>query len=673
MMLRPILVVLVVLARTAAADDGRLAAEQLAKEAEATKDEGKLVACGKAYLDLYNKDPARPDGDELLYNSAVCYVDAHSVSTSILTWDLLLRSYPRSKLAGKALQRSGMAYLSAAMLDRAAERFEDYAKRYAGEKDARDALENAITLRGALGDREQRIADSQLYVRIYGLRSPKDAASAMFALTTAYDTPAQQVKALREYVATWGGKGSREQLAQAFQRLGDALWRQSCPVTLVDGLCAKVAHDKAQRCSATAVRLDSVARAPALRKDALAAYDQAIKVVTEAGLTDPAAVHAAALARLAHADDLLERMLAKPFPAGFDVKRFSAWLTETTKAGETANQAYGEVLAMKDASASIAAAARLGQLNDLFSTMLVAGEIPAAVRTGAHAADKIQAYCDQMTATAEPLHQHAQEGYSLCTEKAAELGVFDEWTALCRRETHTTIAEIQPDLTLAIPLAGDDSPGEKAWRAGRRDEAMQDWQDALHANGKLYAAHLDLAIAELEKLRGMARTDPARKPLAADAGFQARSALAIRYDALPYVVLAMLALEDNQLDLASGMVDQPADTSALLWSARAVVAARRGDWTRAHQAAEAAVTADPKSEVALRTSGLVAAHVGLFDIASKRLAAVKERSYDVVVARAIAARGLGDKHAAEALYQQAIHLDPGGTEAKRDLELLQGR
>ena len=152
-MARRVLLVILLLAGTAAADNPRLAAEQLFEDAQRTHDEAKFVACGKAYLDLYNHDPAAPDGDEVLYNGAVCFQYARSVGSAITTYELILRTYPRSKLAGKALMPSGNAFLAIARVDDAAARFEDYAKRFAGEKDARDALENAITLRTALGDR----------------------------------------------------------------------------------------------------------------------------------------------------------------------------------------------------------------------------------------------------------------------------------------------------------------------------------------------------------------------------------------------------------------------------------------------------------------------------------------------------------------------------------------
>lgn len=725
------LVVILLLATTAAADDGRLAAEQLASEAFRTHDDAKLLACGKAYLDLYNHDPARPDGDEVLYNAAVCFAEGKSVGPAILAWDLVLRSYPRSKLAIKALMQSGNAYLRIAEYDRAAARFEDYASKYAGEKDARDALENAITLRRALGDRDKRVADTRMFVTLYGARSPKDAADAMYALVSAYDTPADQVKALREYTKTYGSKAAHEQLAAAYGRLGDVLWRQSCPVRPVDGLCVKIVRDKVQRCGASAVHTEVVARAAGVHKEALAAYDQAIKIVQEAGVTDPAAVHAAAMARLARGDELLERMLDRTFPTGLDfgpakkaasVKRFGDWMTDETRAGEAASRAYDEVLAMKDPEASIAAAARLGQVAEVFSASLVGAEIPAAIRTGAL---ETKAYCDQLTEAAAPLRERALTSYGVCVAKSTELGVLDAWTGLCRAHAHAldplTFPEdaLQPELTLAIPIAvvvpatsrelaaplamfarnekaGWSEPacrqtaeafaavkgsadasymaGVALHRCGLVADATKAWQDAVKVNGRHGAAHVDLALAELDTVRAMPRTDPARRQLVSDADYQARNALALASEPLPYLVLAMITADDpRKLELARALVDQAMqldDKDALVHVTRAVLAARAGDWTLAVHESSRALELAPQSEVAQRVGGLVAAHAGMFDLARTRLASLNQQPYEVVLARAVAARGLGDVKAAEALYGKAIQLDGSRAEAHYDLGLL---
>jgi tetratricopeptide (TPR) repeat protein len=542
--------------------------------------------------------------------------------------------------AGKALIREAMEYVAIARLDEAAVRFEQYAARYAGEKDARDFLGNAITLRTALGDRARQIADAKLWLRMYAAKDPTGAADVTLTVVGAYDAPADQVKALREYLATYGSKGGRDRLALAFDRLGDALWAQSCPVKLVDGLCVKVVADKTPHCGPATTRLEAVPRT-VLRADALTAYEQVAKVVEEAGLTDPASLHAAAMARLARADDLLEALIARPFPTTLDMKSFEAWFDGETRQAQDATRMYDLVLATKDPAASIAAAARLGQLNDAFAATLLTGDIPATVRTGAYAADKVKAYCDQMTYVAAPLHENAREAFGVCSEKAIELGVFGEHTALCRRELGTTIAAIQPELALAIPKTG---------------------------------GPLDVAIGDLDKLRALTHTDPARTTLAAEAVLQARSA--VPADAASEVVVAMIALEQDGPGVARALLDQAMlrdDKSALLYAAGAVIEARCGDWTRAYAFAERAVAAEPRSEVALRISGLVAAHVGVFETANDRLARVGDQSYEVVIARGIAAHGLGDSKAARTFFERAIRLDPARPEAQVDLSLEHGR
>jgi tetratricopeptide (TPR) repeat protein len=697
------LVLLVVAAssRIAAADDPRRAAEQMSVEAQRDHDEAKFLACGKAYLDVYNADPKRPDNDEVLYNAAICFQEGKAVGGAMQAFEMVLRYYPSSKVALRALAQMAAAYARIARFDQAAARYEEYAKKYAGEKDARDAIENAIVMRTAIGDTAKRIEDTKYFVQTYGAKAPQEAADATFALVTAYDTPADQVKALREYLRVYGAKGGREKLAVAYGRIGDALWRQSCPVSSFDGLCVKLVREQTPRCDPAAIRVVTVARTAAVRKDALAAYDQAIKVVDEAGLKDPGSIHVAAMAKVARADDELERMIDQAFPTGLDfagagkqrsMKRFQDWLADETKRGEALNHAYEAVLAMKDPSASIAAAARIGQMAEAFARAMAVGEIPKDVRSGEFAKDKVSAYCDTLHEAAEPLRARAVESFAVCVDKAVQLGVVDDWVAVCRRDGAQLDAkrfpqqEVQPELAFAIPAAVERSTksdpaaatsnlGEVAWRAGQREEATRQWEAALAKNGKLFAAHVNLAIAAYEKMRALPARDPQRKQLANDAELHASNALAVDSDPLPLVVLAAIAADSGdkrKLELARAYLEQAIrvdDKSTTVLAARAVVAARRGEWTFALSIAERAVTLAPHAEAALRVAGILGVRAGQFDTARTRLATIKTPAYDVLVARAIAARGLGDPHAAETLYQQAIQLDPARAEAHYDLGL----
>jgi tetratricopeptide (TPR) repeat protein len=761
------------------ADDARKAADQLLADAARTHDDAKAVACGNAYMGLYNRDATAPGNDEILFNAATCFELGKSVGAAISTYQILIRSFPHSKLAAKARWQSANAFLRIARFDEAAARFEEYAKMYAGEKDARDAIENAIKLRAATGDSAKRIEDTKYFVRTFGAKSPKESADAAFAVVSAYDKPDDQIAALRDFLRSFGGKAEREHLVLAHAKLADALWRRACPTTPVDGLCVKLTRDTGTAsCTAADIRIEIVARTAAFRRDALAEYEATIKLVEQGGLTDAASVHVAAMAKIARADDELERMMASSFPKDLDfdpahkatkersLKRFNDWVAERSKDGAALNQAYEAVLQMKDGPAAIAATARIGQIASSFSRALVTGEIPKDVRSGSFAKDKTQAYCDKMNEVAASLAARAAQAFTVCADKAAQLGILDDWVGICLGEgpdvdpKHFAPLESQPSLTIAIPTAierpvknaapelapalatfakneqtgwtestcrqsadafaaiarkaksvdalymtglsfhrcglADDARrayegalkvapdhaatlsnlGELAWRAGQRDAATKSWERALKLDGKLFAAHVDLAIALYEQREPLSTSDPQRRQLAADAELHASSALAVGADPLPLVVLALLTAEvgdKRKLELAGAYLDRAVqidDKHPAVHLGRAMLASLRFDWTAAFASAERAVAVDPRSAEALRVAGLVGVRVRRFDTAGACLATLKAQPYAVLVGRAIAARAKGNWKAAESLYLTAIQADPARPEAHYDLGLL---
>jgi len=65
---------------------------------------------------------------------------------------LLEKYYTESKITQKAIARLGKAYGDIAFYDKASEKLEEYAKKYAGEKDAFDAMSDAVFYRKGIGD-----------------------------------------------------------------------------------------------------------------------------------------------------------------------------------------------------------------------------------------------------------------------------------------------------------------------------------------------------------------------------------------------------------------------------------------------------------------------------------------------------------------------------------------
>jgi len=420
--------------------------EQLEAGARAASDLEKYAELGTGYMQLYNADPQASDGDELLYNAGAASESGRAISAAIQAFALLARNYPTSKLRSRAVARLARIYGDIAMYDKAAEKLEEYATKYAGEKDAVNAMSDAVYFRKAIGDREKAIEDTHYFVKTFGAKNPREAADAMWSLTALYEAePDRAVAHLREYLRSYGAKGGAERVVIAHAKIGQLLWKQSCPSRGIDGLCVK-ANDRAVRACGTGTTrtLAAASRDSRRVKEALSAFASAIKEYERQPPDDPAARYYYAQAKLAAADAGLEPYfaLALPRDLNFDpdssatrtanLKRFHEWVEQKQKDGGKLTRQYEAVLAIKDAASSITAAARLGIVTQSFASSLVAGEIPRSVRTGAHAAAK--AYCDTLTEIAQPLDASAVNAFAVCLAKSTELAWFSESSLQCESE-----------------------------------------------------------------------------------------------------------------------------------------------------------------------------------------------------------------------------------------------
>jgi tetratricopeptide (TPR) repeat protein len=457
----------------------RKKAERLEKDAKDGKDFGKYVACGQAYIDIYNRNPEAKNNDEVLYNALVCYHEGKSVSAAISAFNLMARYYPNSKLMARATGRIGKAFGDVAYYDRAAEKLEDYARKYAGEKDAYEAMSDAVFYRKGIGDDAKAIANTKFFVDTFGRRNPAEAANAMFSLTSIYEKQGDRdavVKHLRDYLRLFGDKGGADRRVVAHAKIGLNLWEQSCRVKQVDGSCVTIVRERAistqrqkrrkgsselpTQCGPESkIKLTVVPRDDRRVRDAMTALSAAMREYEKAGGKtggdEAGARYFYAQAKFVEADRAFEEYLSLRFPAGLNFdpaperkaiaersrKRFDEWITARNKIGGVAVKKYEEILTIKDAATSIAAAARIAQVSQNQSDALFTAEIPKNVRTGPYAEEGVEAFCDRMTEVAEPLDARALQAFSVCLNKSTELGWFSDWSKLCERE----LGQINPN------------------------------------------------------------------------------------------------------------------------------------------------------------------------------------------------------------------------------------
>jgi len=780
-----ILVLTMLAAGPAAADVTRVDAERLASEGKASHDPAKLLACGQAYVDLYNADPDAADGDELIAGGAACFEDTKNVNVAVQLYDQLRTRWPQSPHAATATWQVARIYARVGLLDKAADRLEDYASRWSAAPHAFDALAEAIELRAALGDEAKQIALVRKLQVQFGRTRPHEAAAATSSLSPIYERQGGDalVKHLRDYLRLHGTTGSPEDTVDAYARLGTALWQRSCPVPLIDGLCVRLERVRpaatrarpASHCgSPAAASYTVVPRAPGLVKQAAAAFTAVVTATpTPANATTQRAL---ATALLHQADQELETYLAVRFPTGLDftpdrkqvrqasLERFNAYLTRKQQLGALATTKYSAVVATKLGPPMVAALGRLGMISQAMSEDLSGAEIPKALRTGEFASDKIAAFCAQMTAVAKPLMKRAIDAYDLCLIRSSERGIVDAASRLCERERvrlapspFARTRELQAAPAPALPIltepavpagkawprplaealgkldprgapiakpicgtlvaqltaldnrqaqvdaryllglvfarcgmvaeakrayervlelqpahpAATSNLGELAWRAGSWQAAKQLWRAALAADGKLFAARVNLASAGLRELAAMTARDPNRRALEDDVRSQASNAAAVTDHPAPLVVLALLGYASAD-PKHHGLAPYFLRRARLLDDGSPYVDLARGviDPGVALDAFQRAAAAVPDLEEAHQDLGLTYLMLRRPDEASAELARVTTRSYDVLVARGIAARRMARHADAEARYAEAIALDPARPEAHFNLGVL---
>ena len=415
------------------------AAHEAGKAAEAAKTREALHACGMAYLAAYNGDPTWANGDELLWHAGSCFSDALSVGPATLMYQMLHKYYPRSAFSRMAVGRLGRVYAKVALFGRAAEELEKYARLYAGEKDAPDALRDAIRYRAGLGERDKWIELTSYYVRTFGAQKTRDAAELVYALTDAYaDEVELQLAYLKDYLRRFQLNTAERIIA--LTRLGDLRWTRACRVPSRDGLCVAERQPRAVgRCGSAIpdIEYEVVKRGGFDRKPALAYYQEAIALQRrEGGALGIEAEQALARAQLALADDALEHALPVSVPKGLEITSknlgirlrqrdaVARWLANQQRAVDKALAAYRDsATTHADAAATHAALYRTARATELLWHAV------ATVRLTQDA----ESACPILVDLVQPLRKQTLDAYGACAAKATEVGGHVPEVLLCLR------------------------------------------------------------------------------------------------------------------------------------------------------------------------------------------------------------------------------------------------
>jgi tetratricopeptide (TPR) repeat protein len=518
----------------------KIKAATMRKHIEEMEKDNKYKEAALLYQNLAAEFPEDPRIDEVYYNAAVNFEKSKLIGAAITMRQALIKVKPDSTLAKKAIYLIGRNYQDIAAFEAAAENFETFATKFPGEKEASTALFTASFFRRGLGENDKAIEDTNQFTKIYGPRKEftDRAAGVQFYQYQIFEQQKDKErlkKHFAEYLKNWGSKGGVDRQVIAHVKLGEILWKDSCPQAGVNGACIELIRTRAggaARAAAMAKKKEKGKkgrkkganlppqcgpetkskivvhdRKPAAMKDALTHFAEALKLF-KGGAADknvPGKDEAertarvndmnyyAAEARMMQGDLEYEKFLKMQIPDKLDFspappdasparkkladkkieeskKKFKGWVEGKTKQLQLAQKVYQGVILFKQAHWAIAASARIGQLFQDFSGQLYTAPVPKAgnAPAGLEQAEWEQlfhdAYCDQMTDTAEPLENKAIEGLGTCLNKSTELSWFNEWSQLCEGELN----QIKPN---EYPLASEirAEPGYVALRTDRAE------------------------------------------------------------------------------------------------------------------------------------------------------------------------------------------------------------
>ena len=483
------------------------------KKLEQYREKGRYRECGDGYAQLANDYPDDKRWAEIAYNAAMCYEAAKLLGQAIKIRNQLIQVKLNDKadkagqhLAQRSLYLVGGNFHGLAWYSHAADYYEKFAKQFPGEKEAPEALQNAIIFRLGRAEWDKAKDNVAFFAKTYGGR-PKfrsRAAAAFFSLKVIYDHAEDRdalMKFYQAYLRKWGAYGGKDRQILANVAIGRALWAASCPHTGLNGACVKQQRVRSKRkirkktkrrkksielraqCGPeTKSKITVFKRNPAKLRKAMGHFKTALRLsrrATVKGGTKSELAHrtqamrmALAEAKFHEAEALFESFLEVKFPSGLDfsggskakdkvkkksIKKFMKFLDQKGKLLARARKSYQEVIKMKVAHWAIAGAARVGQLfqqfaDGLYTAPVPKPPIPKQLRTRDQKEEFVMtftdAYCDQLEDKARPLEDKAVQGLAFCLNKSTEVSWYNEWSQLCESELN----QIKP---AQYPLASE--------------------------------------------------------------------------------------------------------------------------------------------------------------------------------------------------------------------------
>ncbi|MBK8480850.1 MAG: tetratricopeptide repeat protein [Proteobacteria bacterium] len=360
-----------------------------------------------AYLALVESNPESSDADKALFNAAVAYEKSMRFESATRIYEQLWQKYPTSALAGDALWRSAENYKRFFEFKKAVDSYLIMADApgFASSPHRSDALYNAAVI---LENDQDYGRAAQLFLRYAAqVGKPQEAAEAYFRAGNIYGKMGnfdQMAKVLRDFPRLYGAvPGQQTRAVEAVYRI------------------AKQADTRGIAATASKYYKLTV---------------QEYKLRGLAPASDGAEYAAAATFQLLEgrlADFLKAQIRSETIPTLLRRK------TELERRAAALRDEYDGVLAFKRARWTLAGMERRGVIFEHVAREVATGfrELPVPQKVKRLGQDAVDIYMQQLDQALErevrPVEDETKKLFSLCVERAQELGVSNSYTEEARR------------------------------------------------------------------------------------------------------------------------------------------------------------------------------------------------------------------------------------------------
>jgi len=407
----------------------KIVAIAMTENARVLSMEKRFDAAGKEAMRVYDEFKSdKVMASAALYNVAVLYEDQRNVDKAIATYKRVVKEYPDSEVAPKAVFAIGSIQESQTEFEDAAKTFESMTQfknkkkptdteKVANweqlQKDMGDALQNAGLIREALGDYSGAIKSYDQFVAIFP--SHVDAPRVSFRAGLIHEENGDFNKAVAAHQKWLLKKYKAPDLTvEAYTRIGAML-----------------------------KKIDKVKR----RNEAVKAFDQAIKQFNAIGDDQKALAYArnfAAQAKFELSDYLYDDFAKLPIPSTLKPAVLKKALTDKAEAQQKAEGSFNEVLDFKSGPWSAGALFKIGLLYYTFKEELLNLPIPEDLPE-----EYIVEYQGVIDQIVEPVEAKAMRAFEKALNLAHEKKVYNNFSKSCAEYA----AKVNQD---TFPVAGDE-------------------------------------------------------------------------------------------------------------------------------------------------------------------------------------------------------------------------